>query len=257
MHHVVTRPEWEDRYYQSAMGRSTKIEGETEAGEVAKVAHTLGELERLGILDGHAYDLDAFARLRAAVREHFEIPWTSITPPMERLLYAVAAVQRPRVVVAIGVFCGNTLVWNVGAADGPGKCCDADRLLGVEIKQGSVDTARKNLAAIGASAVDIRCEDGHDTLASLGEPIDLLYLDATGSKDEADPARRGKAIYATLLDAAYGRLADGALVIAHDTIPDWFPRQAQHYLDAVRDPTRFRLSAEVRIDEQGIEVTRK
>ena len=257
MHHVVTRPEWEDVYYQSAMGRSTKIEGETEAEETAKVAYALGELECLGFLDGHDYNPAAFGRLRAAVREHFEIPWTSITPPMERLLYAMPAIQRPRVVVAIGIFCGNTLVWNVGAAAGPGACYVADRLLGVEVKQESVDMARKNLAAIGADAVDIRCEDGHDTLAALDTPIDLLYLDATAGKDEPDPARRGKAIYASLLEAAYDHLADGALVVAHDTIPDWFPKQAQHYLDAVRDPHRFRFSAEVRIDEQGIEVTRK
>jgi predicted O-methyltransferase YrrM len=257
MGHVITRPEWEPAYYQTSEGRPHKITGETEAEEAAKVAYALRELHRLGLLDGHDYDPKPFALLRTAVRQHFEIPWTSITPPMERLLYALGAVQRPRVVVAMGIFCGNTLVWNVGAAAGPGKVYDAERLVGVEVEPGSVELARRNFEHIGAAGVEILREDGHDTLARFHGSIELLYLDASGSGKEADPRRRGKSIYTTLLEAACDRLAPGALVIAHDTIPAWFPKQAQAYLDAVRDPRRFRASAEVRIDEQGVEITRK
>jgi predicted O-methyltransferase YrrM len=154
---------------------------------------------------------------------------------MERLLYAIGAIRRPHVVVAVGVFCGNTLVWNVGAAAGPGKCYDADRLIGVEINPDSAELARRNFGRLGTPNVEVLCEDGHDTLARLEPPIDLLYLDASGDARDPDPRRRWKSIYSTLLDVAYGKLAPGALVLAHDTSPAWFARDAGHYLAAVRD----------------------
>ncbi|NUQ01062.1 MAG: hypothetical protein HUU35_14535 [Armatimonadetes bacterium] len=94
-------------------------------------------------------------------------------------------------------------------------------------------------------------------MASQPAPIDLLYLDATGPKDHPDPQQRGKRIYRSLLETAYPYLADGALIVAHDTVPDWFTKSAGEYFELCRDGSRFRDSVEVRIDEMGLEVTRK
>ena len=113
--------------------------------EAGNVDLAIEELRRAEALppDGNC-DHERFLALRNAVRETFEVPWTSITPVMERMLYAIVAAKRPAHVVAIGIYCGNTLIWNVGPACGPGKLYDAERLLGVEVDEEAIGIARGN-----------------------------------------------------------------------------------------------------------------
>ncbi|MBI2297343.1 MAG: hypothetical protein HYU66_00070 [Armatimonadetes bacterium] len=255
MHDVITRPEWDETCYQTMAGRRP-VEDTDGVGEIERVELALAELQDRGYLDGVEYDRGAFDRLRAAVRRAFQVPWTSITPVMERFLYAVCAIHRPRVAVCTGIFCGNTLIWNVGPLTGPGQCVEAAEVVGCEVVAEHVELARANFARTGAPC-DIRCEDAHETVLSTREPIDLLYLDASGPGDHPDPRKRGKHIYNTILEAAYGRLSERALVIAHDTVPEWFQRNHQAYFDLVRDQSRYQASVEVRIDEQGVEITRR
>ena len=66
-----------------------------------------------------------------------------------------------------------------------------------------------------------------------------------------------KKIYLTLLQRAYDKMPTGSLVIAHDTLPEWFVRSASEYLDFVRDPAHFRESLSVEPDGVGIEVSVK
>ena len=176
---------------------------------------------------------------------------------MERLLYSISAINRPRNIIAIGIFCGNTLIWNIGAACGPGCCYSAERLVGIEIESKSAVLARANLERIGVlDSVELLDEDGHETLEKIDYPIDLLYLDANG----ALPGTTGpstKKIYLTLLQRAYDKMPTGSLVIAHDTLPEWFVRSASEYLDFVRDPAHFRESLSVEPDGVGIEVSVK
>ena len=254
MFDVITRPIWEQTFYQSDTGGRTKLSDPDGADERERVAIVLDGLHERGMLPGTAYDEAAFDRLRAAVRERFEVPWTSITPVMERLLFAICAIKQPKVAVCLGVFCGNTLVWNVGPLTGPGKCVEADVIVGSEVVTEHVELARRNFAAIGAEA-DIRCADGPLTVQSLPAPIDFLYLDATGPKDHPNERHRGKRIYSSLLETAYPHLADGAIIVAHDTVPAWFPKAAPCFFELCRDKSKFRASVEVRADEQGIEVT--
>jgi hypothetical protein len=77
----------------------------------------IARLRDLGVVTGAGRcDHERFEAVRAAVRSSFQIPWTSITPLMERVLYALAASQQAATVVCVGIFCGNTLVWNVGVS---------------------------------------------------------------------------------------------------------------------------------------------
>lgn len=253
----ITCERWESTYYMNNTGgHRSLVEDPDQADEIERVEQALAALAARGMVPAGAYDQAAFGRLRGAVREHFVFPWTSITPVMERLLFAVAAVTRPKTVCCVGIFGGNTLVWNVGAGTGPGQVYDAETLVGCEVVAEHVEQARNNFAKIGAPC-DIRQEDGHLTVRSLPEPIDLLYLDANGGSDHPDPRQRGKRIYTTLLEAAYDRLAPGALIIAHDTVPDWFVRDAGCYFELCRDRSKFAQSVEVRIDEMGVEVTQR
>ncbi len=102
--------------------------------EIAVVSKALEALVAAGILPHADYDHDKLLEHRQAVAERFEIPWTAITPRMQRLLYAINAIKQPQVMIAAGVFCGNTFISNAGAAVGPGACYEAKDLVGVEIK---------------------------------------------------------------------------------------------------------------------------
>jgi len=46
--------------------------------------------------------------------EQFEVPWTAISPRVQRLIWAINAIRRPANMIAAGVFCGNTFIFNAG-----------------------------------------------------------------------------------------------------------------------------------------------
>ncbi len=223
--------------------------------EIGNVDRMIRKVQDAGIIAGPgSCDHDKFESLRSAVKQHFNIPWTSISAPMERLLYAISATQRPANMVCLGIFCGNTLIWNIGSACGPGKCYEPDHLVGVEIEAESTKIARSNLELLGVlDSVELLTEDAHNTIDRIDYPIDLLYLDATGKP----PGPSGKKIYFTLLQRAYDKISEGGLVIGHGTLPERFIRQAGDYLNFVRDKTHFRDSVSLEPDSAGIELSVK
>jgi predicted O-methyltransferase YrrM len=64
-------------------------------------------------------------------------------------------------------------------------------------------------------------------------------------------------IYLTLLERAYDKIPPGGLVVAHDTLPEWFVRTAGEYLEFVRDRSNFRISLSLEPDGEGLEVSVK
>ena len=217
--------------------------------EIAVVDDALDALVSCGVLPHNRYDKAKFEAHREAVRERFEIPWTAITPRMQRLLYGVNAIAQPSVMVAVGVFCGNTFVSNAGAAIGPGTCYEAERVVGLEIRPEEADRARRNVATLAHNGVDVQIlgTDGDSWLRDYGGAIDLLYLDADG------PRGTGKSIYLSLLQAGPLALRPGSLVLAHNSVNS--ARQLADYLTYVRDPDHFTNSVNVVVDDQGLEVT--
>ncbi len=121
--------------------------------EMAVVDAALAALVEAGALPHGDYDRERFLAHRAAVAEQFEIPWTAITPRMQRLLYAISAIAQPQHMVAAGVFCGNTFISNAGAAVGPGACYAAQACIGVEIKPEEAERAERNVRRIDPTAV--------------------------------------------------------------------------------------------------------
>ena len=91
------------------------------------------------------YDHARMLAHRQAVRDLFDIPWTAITPRMQRLIYAINAIVQPENMIAAGVFCGNTFISNAGAAVGPGACYTAKQLIGVEIRPEEAERAERNV----------------------------------------------------------------------------------------------------------------
>ena len=217
--------------------------------EIRVVDDALEVLTAAGILVTTAYDKHKFLAHRKAVRERFDIPWTAITPRMQRLLYAINAIAQPEVMVSVGVFCGNTFISNAGAAIGPGRCYTAHHVIGIEIRPEEAERARRNVATLEAHnvQVDILGEDGIPWLQNFKGNIDLLYIDADG------PRGRGKSIYLDILEAGLHTLRPGSLVLAHNSVNSAY--QLTDYLAYVRDTSHFRASANMIVDDQGLEVS--
>ena len=210
--------------------------------EIEVVGEALAALVDAGILPHTRYDRAKMLAHRAAVREHFEIPWTGISPRMQRLLYAINAIVQPRVMVAMGIFCGNTFISNAAAAIGPGACYEAERLVGIEIKPEEANRARRNVATIDTDhAAEIIAGDGVAWLREFDGTIDLLYSDADGS-------------YLQIAEqAAAGALRPGSLLLAHNSVN--LADAMADYLKYVRDPAHCAESMNMFIDDQGLEVS--
>ncbi|MCX7045357.1 MAG: class I SAM-dependent methyltransferase [Candidatus Sumerlaeota bacterium] len=216
--------------------------------EIAVVAGALEKLREAGILPHTRYDHEKFLAHRQAVAERFEIPWTAITPRMQRLLYAVNAIAQPCNMIAAGVFCGNTFISNAGAAVGPGACYTAKNLIGVEIKPEEAARAERNVRKIDPSGLArIVAADAVDVAAQFAEPVHLLYLDADGDQ------KRGKGIYLDILEACYARMPKGGTVCAHNSVN--CAGRLKHYLDWVRDGANMAASVNIIFDGEGLEVS--
>lgn len=219
------------------------------ANELA--SRILAKLVEAGVLRGEAPDWDRYLRFRERVRERFDVPETTITPLMARVLYGVAALARPRRILGIGTYAGNALVWLAGPGFGPDPSYRGELAVGVDTDEDATRLARENFDRLGAgSQVRLLALDGHRAAEEVEGPWDLLLLDAD------DPVTR-KGIYLSLLDALYPHVADGGLVLAHDIHVPLFREDMSRYRAAVSDERRFRLTAPLEIDECGLEVSVK
>ena len=144
--------------------------------------------------------------------------------------------------VAMGVFCGNTFISCDGAAIGPGACYEAEALGGIEIVPAEAERARRNIDTVDEeSKAEILAEDGVEWLKRHTGLIDLLYIDANGS------------YLPVIQEAAHGKLRKGSLILAHNSIN--MANSLASYLSFVRDPAHSLLSINVKIDDQGLEVS--
>ena len=217
--------------------------------EIAVVDDALRGLVDAGVLETAAYDEAKMAALRQAVRAEFDIPWTAISPRMQRLIYAINAIARPARMVVAGCFCGNTFICNAGAAVGPGAVYEADDLVGLEIREDEAARAERNVRALDPTGkARILAADAIQWVADYDHPIDLLYLDASAPD-------AGKSIYLDITRAALDKLPVGGLVLAHNSVNGG--KAVEPFLDFVRDSGNFRNSVNVVLDPEGLEVSVK
>ena len=247
MTHEYRAPDWAE--YRMDM-RQPHRQLEPLHQEIAVVQGALDYLSDVGVLPHTRYDHERFLAHRKAVAEKFEIPWTAITPRQQRLIYAINAILQPANMLAAGVFCGNTFISNAGAAVGPGATYTAKSLIGVEIQPHEAERAERNVRRIDPSGVArIIAADAVDVARDFQDDLHLLYLDADGD------AVRGKAIYLDILQACYDRLVFGGVVLAHNSVN--CAERLAPYLEWVRDPANMRVSVNVILDGEGLEVSAK
>ena len=245
MERIYRSADW-DRYRMDV--RNPHRELEPLEKEIEEVGAALRAIHELGVLPHTDYDHAKMLAFRRAVQETFEIPWTAISPRLQRFLYAVNAIARPQQMIAAGIFCGFTFICNAGAAVGPGACYTAKDLVGVEIKPEEAARAERNVRKIDDTGVArIVAADAVDVVAKYPHTTDLLYLDANGDRG------RGKGIYLEILQAGYDRMPAGSLVRAHNSLNS--AEKLRPYLAFVRDSAHFRVSVNVILDREGLEVS--
>ena len=216
--------------------------------EMTIVNGALEALRDARVLEHTSYDGERMLAHRRAVAESFEIPWTAITPRQQRLIWAINAIAQPKVMIAAGIFCGNTFISNAGAAVGPGAVYRAEHLIGVEIKPEEAERAERNVRRIDPTGVArIIADDAVKVVGEFDGRIDLLYLDADGTPD------KGKGIYLDILRACYDTMPSGGIVLAHNSLNA--AERLKHYLAFVRDEANMKASVHVILDGEGLEVS--
>ncbi len=218
--------------------------------EIRLVDAALADLVAVRILPHADYDGDKMLAHRQAVADLFEIPWTAITHRQQRLIWAINAITKPDVMVAAGIFCGNTFISNAGAGVGPGAVYTAEHLIGVEIKPDEAERAERNVRRIDPTGVArILAADAIDVVRDFDGEIELLYLDADGTPEQ------GKGVYLDILQACYDKMPPGAIVLAHNSLNS--AEKLKHYLAFVRDESNMNASVHVILDGEGLEVSAK
>lgn len=220
--------------------------------EVNTVRSILEWLNNEGIVnEGTTFDEKAFGELRREVKSKFVIPGTSITPVMERLLFMLSSVKRPRHAIGVGTYCGYALVWVIGSSCGRGKLYDMEKVYGIDIDEPVTKQARTNFSNLeNTDHIELMAEDGLAAVERINGPFDYVYLDVESKE-------LGKGLYLELLKKLYEKIKLGGWVLAHDTTASPFAKQLQGYLAYVRDSKHFRESISFDVDPFGLELSIK
>ena len=201
------------------------------------------------IAKSSSYPKAKFESLRRVVKKEFQGSWSSLSPQMERLLFALTAVKKPKAMYEFGCFWGNTLAWFcgpalVGALKGPVRigACDID--------ENSIALAKGNFErTFPESTILIECRDAMKVIDEISTPLDFIYIEAK--------APGQMAIYHQIVEKIYDRLAPGAWVIAHDTERYTMYKDLAGYLGFVRQKRLFSKSISFDIDQFGLELSIK
>src|SRR5713226_2123377 len=98
----------------------------------------------------------------------------AISPDEGEFLYQITRAKKASLVVEFGTSFGASAIYLASALRDQGS----GRFIGTEIEAEKVAIARRNLSAAGLdSGAEIRAGDAMETLGSIDEPIDILFLD--------------------------------------------------------------------------------
>ena len=213
------------------------------------VEYCLDILIQAGILPPKSFapDWETFSRFSRLVHDHFEVPRTTFTPIMRRLLYLLASYCDPKTVVGAGTYVGYTFAWLIG--DGRGNRTPTTSI-GLDIDPEAVELSRRNAKVLShGHRLTFLAEDAVSFLRSNQTPIDCLYIDV-----DAPDGRKN--IYVDVLQAAIPSLSHGALILAHDPCVSIFHDAFERYHEFIRNHTRLLSPVILPVDECGLSVAR-
>lgn len=193
---------------------------------------------------------NAFVRLSDLIHSSYEIPSTTLTPIMRRLLFGLAAAAPSVNIVGVGTYVGYAFSWLLGAHTDPESAgvFQWETATGIDVSEAVNIIARRNCAVLGhGERVRFVEADGVDGVARSAQPIDLLFIDL-------DNRIRGKAAYSEVLEAALPRLSDGALVLAHDPCVPRFANDFAGFHRLIRESERLAGPWVLPVDGCGLSV---
>ncbi|WP_425647691.1 O-methyltransferase [Agrobacterium leguminum] len=176
------------------------------------------------------------------IHRSFEIPSTTITPVMRRLLFALGSLTRPRTILSLGSYVGYCPVWLAGKSSTPRQI----RVIGVDIDKKSCELFDENfsrLAALDLTSISM-CERAEQVVERLGADADVIFIDVD------DPVS-GKSDYPTLFEVAARKAQPHALIVLHDSAVPKF----RDVFDEVRRLSRSipgAFKADLPIDDCGV-----
>lgn len=166
------------------------------------------------------------ADYRAVYRRHAG-NFLAVSPAYGRFLYMIARARKARRIVEFGTSMGISTLYLAAALRDNG----GGRLIGSELEGAKAARARGHLDAAGlGDLVEIRDGDALETLADVGDAVDLLLLDGAFS------------LYLPILKLIEPRLVPGAVVLGENAFDP-------AYRDHVRTPANGYLSQALPLDE--------
>lgn len=162
----------------------------------------------------------------------------SIHPDQGDLIYLLCRAMGAERVVDFATSIGMSALYFAAAMRDNG----GGLVIGSELVQAKVDTARANLADAGlADFADIRVGDARETLRDLGGPIDFALIDGW-------PQPEGPSLARTVIGIVVPQLRVGGYLLNDNAEPD--------FLDYIRDPANGFISTTLPI-KRGTELTLK
>jgi len=127
----------------------------------------------------------------------------SVGPLEGAFLRFLVALQRPQLVLEIGVFTGWSGI-ELASALPPGG-----RLISLDVNPETTEIARRYATEAGvADRIEYRVGPALDSLRGLDGPFDLVFIDAD------------KAAYVDYYEEVLPKLADGGVILADNTLAD-------------------------------------
>lgn len=192
------------------------------------------------------FDSAAYSSAQRRIEQTFEVPQTTISPVMRRLLFHIGFCAQPRHIYAAGSYVGFAFAWLIAGRAGQSGTFSAR---GTDIDAQATQIATRNLAHLQSKNVTLSTCDARVDLRQKGPPIDILFIDV----DETD---RRKAAYTEIAQIAQNRLSSGALLLAHDSLVPLFADDFTRYRDFLNNNPSFGPTLSLPLDECGLDVTR-
>lgn len=188
-----------------------------------------------------------FGLVSRKIHAQFDIPDTSLTPIMRRVLFAIGYASGGREIACVGSHVGYALAV---VASGAASRAPLERITGLDPNRIANRLARRNLATLFSREIStiIDGESPGDLYSIPGSP-DVVLLDL-------DSPRSGKAGYVDALLSIVDRLPVGAIILAHDPCVPRFASDFAKFHEAIEGHARLSGPWIFPVDRCGLSLSR-